>query len=104
MIRAKAILLLAFTIGICLTGCKKEAPDENQRLTIAVIPKGTIHEFWKTVHAGADMAGRELDVDILWKGIKGGKRLKKIKKNGQKTSPKPRRQNNCPVKSFKDVV
>lgn len=77
MIRAKTILLLAFTIGICLTGCKKEAPDENPRLTIAVIPKGTIHEFWKTVHAGADMAGRELDVDILWKGIKGGKRLKK---------------------------
>lgn len=68
MKRAKTILLLAFTIGICLTGCKKEAPVENQRLTIAVIPKGTIHEFWKTVHAGAEMAGRELDVDILWKG------------------------------------
>jgi len=68
MTRAKTILLLAFTIGICLTGCRKEAPDENQRLTIAVIPKGTIHEFWKTVHAGADMAGRELGVDILWKG------------------------------------
>jgi len=68
MTRAKTILLLAFTIGICLTGCKKEAPDKNRRLTIAVIPKGTIHEFWKTVHAGADMAGQELDVDILWKG------------------------------------
>jgi len=68
MTRVKTILLLAFTIGICLTGCKKEAPVENQRLTIAVIPKGTIHEFWKTVHAGAEMAGRELDVDILWKG------------------------------------
>jgi ribose transport system substrate-binding protein len=68
MIRAKTILLPAFIIGIFLTGCKKEAPDENQRLTIAVIPKGTIHEFWKTVHAGADMAGRELGVDILWKG------------------------------------
>ena len=50
-------------------GCGKEdAPDENKRLTIAVIPKGTIHEFWKTVHAGAEMAGQELDVDILWKG------------------------------------
>ena len=68
MTRAKAILLSAFIIGICLTGCKKESPDENQRLTIAVIPKGTIHEFWKTVHAGAEMAGQELGVDILWKG------------------------------------
>ena len=68
MIRAKTILLTAFIIGLFLTGCKKEAPEENKRLTIAVIPKGTIHEFWKTVHAGADMAGRELGVDILWKG------------------------------------
>ena len=68
MTQAKTILLLAFTIGICLMGCRKEAPDENKRLTIAVIPKGTIHEFWKTVHAGAEMAGQELGVDILWKG------------------------------------
>jgi ribose transport system substrate-binding protein len=68
MTQAKTILLLAFTIGTCLTGCRKEAPEENKRLTIAVIPKGTIHEFWKTVHAGAEMAGQELGVDILWKG------------------------------------
>jgi ribose transport system substrate-binding protein len=68
MTQAKTILLLAFTIGTCLTGCRKETPEENKRLTIAVIPKGTIHEFWKTVHAGAEMAGQELGVDILWKG------------------------------------
>jgi ribose transport system substrate-binding protein len=68
MTKAKTILSLFFIIGLGLTGCKKEAPDGNERLTIAVIPKGTIHEFWKTVHAGADMAGREMGVDILWKG------------------------------------
>ena len=68
MTRAKIILLPALIIGICLTGCRKEAPEEKKGLTIAVIPKGTIHEFWKTVHAGADTAGRELGVDILWKG------------------------------------
>ena len=68
MIKAKTILLLAFTIGIFLTGCKKKTPNEDESLTIAVIPKGTIHEFWKSVHAGADMAGQELGVDILWKG------------------------------------
>jgi len=33
-----------------------------------VIPKGTTHEFWKSVHAGAVRAARELDVDIIWKG------------------------------------
>jgi len=35
---------------------------------IAVIPKGTTHEFWKTVHAGAVKAARELGVDVVWKG------------------------------------
>ena len=38
------------------------------RLHIALIPKGTTHEFWKSVHAGAVKAARELDVDITWKG------------------------------------
>jgi ribose transport system substrate-binding protein len=38
------------------------------RSTIAVIPKGTTHEFWKSVHAGAVKASRELDVDVIWKG------------------------------------
>jgi len=69
MARAKTILLLTFAAGFCLAGCsKKDVPSEGKRLTIAVIPKGTIHEFWKTVHAGAEMAGQELNVEILWKG------------------------------------
>jgi len=69
MIRIKIILLLIFIFGLCLTGCsKKDSGSESERLTIAVIPKGTIHEFWKTVHAGAEMAGHELGADILWKG------------------------------------
>ena len=69
MTRAKTILLLTLAAGFCLAGCsKKNVPDEGKRLTIAVIPKGTIHEFWKTVHAGAEMAGQELNVEIIWKG------------------------------------
>jgi ribose transport system substrate-binding protein len=41
--------------------------------TIAVIPKGTTHEFWKAIHAGAVKAERELTagdtrVEIIWKG------------------------------------
>jgi ribose transport system substrate-binding protein len=40
-----------------------------KRFRIAVIPKGTTHVFWKSVHAGALKAARELgNVDILWKG------------------------------------
>jgi len=38
------------------------------QFTIAVIPKGTTHEFWKSVHAGAVKASRELKVQIIWKG------------------------------------
>jgi len=35
---------------------------------IAVVPKGTMHEFWKSVHAGALQAGRDEGVEIIWKG------------------------------------
>jgi len=40
---------------------------------IAVIPKGTTHEYWKSINAGAIKAQRELkaagtDVHIIWKG------------------------------------
>lgn len=38
------------------------------RLKIAVIPKGATHEYWKSIHEGANRAGAELGVDILWKG------------------------------------
>jgi len=37
-------------------------------LTIAVIPKGTTHEFWKSIHAGALKAAEELKVEVIWKG------------------------------------
>ena len=38
-------------------------------LTVAVIPMGTTHEHWKSIHAGAVKAARELgDVEIIWKG------------------------------------
>ncbi len=35
---------------------------------VAVIPKGTSHLFWQTVHAGANAAGREFGLTILWNG------------------------------------
>lgn len=40
----------------------------EERLQIAVIPKGSTHEFWKSVRAGAEEAGAELGVEIIWKG------------------------------------
>ena len=46
---------------------------QAQKYTIAVVPKGTTHEFWKSIHAGAIKAKRELEasgvtVDVIWKG------------------------------------
>ena len=44
-----------------------------QTYEIAVIPKGTTHEFWKSIHAGALAAAGELKatgvtVNVIWKG------------------------------------
>lgn len=48
---------------------QEEASPENPKYRIAVIPKGTTHEYWKSVHAGATKAAKEAgNVEILWKG------------------------------------
>src|SRR5262245_3029060 len=53
---------------------------ENKKLKIAVIPKGTTHEFWKSIHAGALKAAKELNVEIIWKGpLKEDNREEQIK-------------------------
>lgn len=64
----KIIVLLVVAIALSFAGCAKKADKNTKRYTIAVIPKGTTHEFWKTVHAGAQKAADELNVDIIWKG------------------------------------
>jgi ribose transport system substrate-binding protein len=42
--------------------------SQGERLKVAVIPKGTTHEFWQTIKLGADTAGDDLNVEILWNG------------------------------------
>jgi ribose transport system substrate-binding protein len=37
-------------------------------MKIAVIPKGTTQEFWQSVKAGAERAGRDAGAEIVWKG------------------------------------
>lgn len=66
----KVALVVAGSAVFGLLGCKEPAGSAPipGRLRLAVIPKGTTHEFWKSVHAGAVKAARELDVDIIWKG------------------------------------
>lgn len=41
--------------------------------SLAVIPKGATHEFWKSVHAGTlkardELAGQGVRVEVIWKG------------------------------------
>jgi len=40
----------------------------GKKFTIAVIPKGSTHDYWKGVHAGAEDAAKELGVTIQFKG------------------------------------
>ncbi|MSU66927.1 MAG: sugar ABC transporter substrate-binding protein [Opitutus sp.] len=60
------------TILVFAAGSLAFAADTYQ---IAVIPKGTTHEFWKSINAGAVKAEREINaaagreaVKIIWKG------------------------------------
>jgi ribose transport system substrate-binding protein len=39
-----------------------------EKLSIAVIPMGTSHIYWKSVEAGARQAAKELGIDMAWKG------------------------------------
>ncbi|HKW49728.1 MAG TPA: substrate-binding domain-containing protein [Gemmatimonadaceae bacterium] len=64
---------------VLLQACGRASGDHqrtatgSKTLTIAVIPKGTTHEFWKSIHAGAVHAQQELaasgdSVALVWKG------------------------------------
>lgn len=44
------------------------AGQKQKAWRIMVIPKGTTHEFWQTIHYGAKLAADEMDAEILWKG------------------------------------
>jgi ribose transport system substrate-binding protein len=53
---------------VLTAACGGGSAPSSDRLTIAVIPKGTSHVFWQSIHAGARRAGSELGVDIVWRG------------------------------------
>jgi ribose transport system substrate-binding protein len=63
-------LLALLVVAAC---SQPEKAPVAQSFTIAVIPQGSTHEFWKSIHAGAIKAGRDetaqkIKVDIIWKG------------------------------------
>ena len=61
------IKLIIISLLTVIASCQKEETGEK-RLTITVIPKGTTHVYWKSIHAGAVKGAKEMDVDIVWVG------------------------------------
>jgi ribose transport system substrate-binding protein len=74
MHRILLAVFLSFFAVAAVSCTRAEAPVANKKkITIAVIPKGTTHEFWKSIHAGSNKAANELssqgtDVEVIWKG------------------------------------
>ena len=64
---------LVGAVGVVSLAVACSGRGTTSTYTIGVIPKGTTHEFWKSIHAGAVKAERELSakgtkVAITWKG------------------------------------
>jgi len=73
----RALLVVgAAASGLGLSACQEggtPADPAERTLRIAVVPKGTTHDFWRAIHAGAikaerDLRARGIEVEILWKG------------------------------------
>jgi len=72
-IRRRNLPAITRTLVLCFAACSAScdrgaSPGPSKERTIAVIPKATTYEFWKSVRAGAEREGRELGVKVLWKG------------------------------------
>lgn len=61
-INGRLLLALALVAHACA------GREEANTLTVAVIPKGTSHAFWQSIHAGARKAAQELGVTVVWRG------------------------------------
>ena len=60
------VVMFLFISSLC--ACGASSPTDGGKMTIAVIPKGTSHVFWQSIHAGAAKAAQELGVNIIWRG------------------------------------
>ncbi len=72
MFRCLALFCLLFLVSCSNApsgSADKGSSGKDGKIRLAVIPKGTTHVFWKSVHAGAEKAAKELgNVTIIWKG------------------------------------
>lgn len=73
MVRQLRAALAAACVAALVAGCGDDGQpagkgDGPKKLTFAVIPKAQVFTFWPTVERGAQAAGRELGVNIIWQG------------------------------------
>lgn len=69
LFRSFSIVSVLVAAAVFATSCRERVETtETSDTTIAVIPKGTTHVFWKSVESGAREAGKEFDLNIRWKG------------------------------------
>src|SRR5262245_40510765 len=67
--RSKIIIIsLSLFAAAFISACNHTEGAKSSQKTIAVIPKGVSHTFWLTVKAGAEAAGKDLNVKIVWNG------------------------------------
>ena len=64
----RSTLLATVLCFVLFAGCSSSGPPDSGKTTIAVIPKGTSHVFWQSIHAGAARAAGELGAEIIWRG------------------------------------
>jgi ribose transport system substrate-binding protein len=67
-LRATMRIVVAALLCVAAVACGRRGGDASARTTIAVIPKGTSHVFWQSIHAGAEKAAREAGVSVIWRG------------------------------------
>jgi ribose transport system substrate-binding protein len=82
-VNRRAVCAALVCCGLVGSGCKPKpkGPPGARVLQIAVIPKGTTHDFWKSIHAGARAGAAAMSrqfaaekpngivgVEIFWKG------------------------------------
>lgn len=65
-------MLFAIFLAALFAACTGQTSG-SKKFTIAVVPKGTTHPFWKSVNAGAakaaaDYKAQGVDIDLIWKG------------------------------------
>lgn len=63
-----AVITLLLFCSFIVSAAKPDTPEKRGKPVIAVIPKGTTHVFWKSIHAGARKAAQECGAEIIWQG------------------------------------